>query len=114
MNMLAALPFFLFAALLPGQCLASGFLQGVRDLVYDGERNLVLTAAIKGAVSVINVSSLSHPALTSSISPSSVRDAHGMAYDYKLKRAFVASVSEASVTCVDLKEPLNPRVLSVV
>ena len=58
------------------------FLEGVRDLVYDVQRQVVLTAGIHGAVAVINVSAaLRAPVLISTISPSSVVDAHGLAYD---------------------------------
>jgi DNA-binding beta-propeller fold protein YncE len=88
------------------------FLSGVRDLAYDASRQLVLTAAIDGFVSIIDVSDSSAPKLLSSLAPASVVDAHGLAYDVAGRRLFVASVSQASVTCIDVRDPARPVVLS--
>ena len=90
-----------------------GFLGGARDLVYDSKRELVMVAAIGGVFSVINVSA-AQPALVSTIAPSSVQDAHGMDYDAVNQRAFLASVSQWSVTCIDVSDPHNLRVISTI
>ena len=90
-----------------------GFLDGARDLVYDSTRQLVMVAAIGGVFSVINVST-SQSTLVSTIAPSSVQDAHGMDYDFVHQRAFLASVSQSSVTCIDVSDPHNLRVLSTI
>jgi len=93
---------------------SGGFLKGVRDLVYDESRSLIFTAAIHGTVSIINVKNSSNPFLVSSVAPSTVLDAHGLAMDHKNQRLFVASVSQASVTCIDVTRPETPRIVSTV
>jgi hypothetical protein len=94
--------------------LTDGFLEGVRDLVYDDELQLIFTAAIHGSVAAINVTVPSHPVLVGAISPSSVLDAHGLAYDPVRNRVFVASVSTATITCIDVSVPAMPTVLATV
>jgi DNA-binding beta-propeller fold protein YncE len=89
------------------------YFSGVRDLVYDAERQLVLTASIDGFVAVVDVANAGAPALLGALTPASVGDAHGLAYDAAGRRLFVASVSTASVTCIDLRDPTRPAVLSV-
>ena len=90
-----------------------GFLGGARDLVIDSKRQLVMVAAIGGVFSVINVSAAQR-ALVPTIAPSSVQDAHGMDYDAVNQRAFLASVSQSSVTCIDVSDPHNLRVISTI
>jgi len=82
--------------------------------VYDNSRDLVLTAAIHGTMAVIDVSDSTQPVLVGSISPPSVADAHGLSYDFERNWAFIASVSQSTVTCVDVSDPTSPRVISTV
>eukprot|EP01043_Picozoa_sp_COSAG02_P025442 COSAG02_NODE_1430_length_12650_cov_5.887260_6_plen_494_part_00 len=90
---------------------AIGFLGGARDLIYDSEHSIVLVVGTGGAFSVIDVSK-AQPRLISTIEPTSIKDAHGLAYDYQRRRAFVASVATASVLCIDISNPQEPKILS--
>lgn len=90
---------------------ATGFLGGARDLIYDSEHEVVLVVGTGGAFSVIDVSQ-TQPRLISTIAPSSIKDAHGLAYDYRRRRAFVASVATASVLSIDISNPQEPKILS--
>eukprot|EP00729_Bicosta_minor_P030997 gene30997-2596_t len=90
------------------------YLGGARDLVYDSERELVLIAAIHGTLTILDVADRAQPSFVSYIAPSSVQDAHGLAYDSAKKRVFVASVTESSVTCIDTSDPYNPTVISTI
>ena len=92
---------------------STDFLKGVRDLAYDAARQLVITAGIHGTVAVINVSS-NTPTLVSTLSPSTVVDAHGLAYDAARQRVYVASVSQATVTCIDATDPYHLAVVATV
>ena len=66
--------------------------------------------SIPRAVTVINVTQ-PQPTFVSSIAPKSVLDAPGLTMDRSRKRLFVASVRQASVTCIDVTEPRNPKVI---
>jgi hypothetical protein len=97
---------------LPAALASPTFLSGVRDLAYDAARQLVFTAAIGGYVSIIDVSDATAPKLLADLAPTSIGDAHGVAYDAVGQRVFVASVSQSSVTCIDVHDPSNPAVVS--
>ena len=91
---------------------ATGFLGGARDLFHDEERNLVLVVGTGGSFSVLNVSNV-RPWLVSTIAPAAIKDAHGLTYDRQRRRAFVASVATASVLSIDISDPQQPKILSI-